>query len=214
MWWGRRYVPSALVGMLILVAVALAFAWAYRGRWWPVLSAAATVAFVGLVVFYGSQALDVRPHRELGGTAGAVQAIADLSGDQQGVYLWAFADDEVTTPGRDLGAAVWLAHDQISVLLPRRDEAGAVRAVEAFREAYPDQPVFVVTPGDDPPPGELAEVSEPVHRLLQTFPMWDETTLSRPVEAGLYGIDLTVWELDPPGSSGPSDGSGSSTGDT
>jgi hypothetical protein len=214
MWWGRRYVPSALVGMLILVAVALAFAWAYRGRWWPVLSAAATLAFVGLVVFYGSQALDVRPHRELGGTAGAVQAIADLSGDQQGVYLWAFADDEVTTPGRDLGAAVWLAHDQISVLLPRRDEAGAVRAVEAYREAYPDQPVFVVTPGDDPPPGELAEVSEPVHRLLQTFPMWDETTLSRPVEAGLYGIDLTVWELDPPGSSGPSDGSGSSTGDT
>lgn len=198
MWWGRRYVPSALVAIVILVAIALAFAWAYRGRWWPAASVAATLAFAGLVAFYGNQSLDLWDHREMGGTTGAVASIAELPGERDGVFLWAWTEDG-GTPGRDLGASVWLAHDRLSVLLPR-DPIEAASAMAAYREALPEHAIYVVTPGDDRPPGPLGADAEPAHRLSQSFPMWQESTEVRPTGARTYDIDLTVWELASPAS--------------
>lgn len=196
MWWGRRFVPSVLVGIVVLVAVALAFAFAYRDRWWPAVRVAGALVLAGLVGTYLSQSLPLRDHREMAGSYTLVESIAaqaEAAGADQGVFLWAKTDGP-SDAGRDLGGAVWFSHGQVSALLP---EADPDEVVDAYAEAFPDLPVFVVTSNGDPPPPALADRATEVQRSTQLLPFWEEQLLERPDEPGVpYGIDLTVYRID------------------
>jgi hypothetical protein len=182
------------MGIVILMAVALAFAFAYRGRWWPAASGTAAVVLVAIVGIYLSQSVPLMDHREMAGSYSAVEDIVANAGDQRGVFLWTSTEGGANA-GRDLGAAVWFTHDQISALLPEEDQAAAV---DAYQAAFPDSPVFVVTSNGDPPPPELAGRVEQVDRVERQLPFWEESTEERPDEPGVpYGVDATVWLVAP-----------------
>jgi hypothetical protein len=191
MWWGRRYVPSVLVGIVILMAVALAFAFAYRDRWWPAVRVAAALVLAGIVGVYVSQSLPLRDHRELAGSHAVVADLAALSGDRTGTYLWAYASGTYSA-GRDLGSVVWYAHDQRSVLFPEEDQDDVL---DDYLEQYPGDPIFVITSGDTPPPPAVAGRLREVEHVQRTLPMWEETLDRRPEAAGVYNVDFTVWEV-------------------
>lgn len=199
MWWGRRFVPSVLVGIVVLVAVALAFAFAYRDRWWPAVRVAGALVLAGLVGTYLSQSLPLRDHREMAGSYSLVESIAaqaEAAGAEQGIFLWAKTDGP-SDAGRDLGGALWFSQDQISALLPGED---ADQTVDAYQEAFPGLPVFVVTSNDEPLPPELADRAVDVQRTTALLPFWEESVTERPDEPGTpFGFDLTVYRIDPEG---------------
>jgi hypothetical protein len=197
MWWGRRYVPSVLVGLVMLMAIALAFAFLYRGRWWPAVRVAGALVFVTIVGTYLSQSFPLRDHRELAGSHALVEDLAALSGDRTGTYLWAYASGGYS-PGRDLGSVLWYTHDQRSVLFPEEDQS---EVLDRYLAQYPGDPVFLITSADTPPPAAVADRVREVERIERILPMWQESLDDRPDAPGLYGLDFTVWEVVEPASS-------------
>ncbi len=195
MWWNRRYVPTVLPGVVVLIALALGVALtlgvpryrlALRG------AALAVVAFL-LVTFLG-QSLPLRDHDEFGGSFAITAEIAALAGDRRGVYLWQPCDGCTPEPGLLFAAAVWLERDQLSALVPR--EAGKRAAyVDSFRRAFPGQPLFVVWRGGNRPEGLAAVPLRRVRSWHTSLPVWRESDTERPASAIRLGVDFTVWRV-------------------
>jgi hypothetical protein len=190
MWWVRRFVPAVLPGIALLMA--LAIAWALLHRFRPLRVLGAGVA-VSLVIEFASQSLPLRSHREMAGSWGAAEAIADFAGDEQGIFLYTPPNGTVD-PMRNTPAVVWFVFDQVTARLhPEYD----IDEIAAYQRAFPDQPVFLVTHGELPshlPPGRFRSAGTVTEQLT----MWEESTSERPDEAvGLRG-DLVLWRLVPP----------------
>jgi hypothetical protein len=185
MWWTRRYVPHVLPGLVVLIALALAWAWDRR----PLRIPAALVA-VALAGVFLSQSLPLRGHDEWHGSFGIDQRISALSGDARGVYLW--ARGPCCADAHQLFATpVWLERGELSVLLPARAEW--VPYVRAYRAAFPTDPLFLVIDGAQPPPAELQATS--VDHLTGTMPFWEESNDHRPDHERRIPYDVTVWQV-------------------
>lgn len=188
MWWVRRFIPAALPALLLLMALGLAWAIAHRG-WW--LRIAGSVAAVALVVVFASQSLPLRDHREMAGSWDMAAAISATAGDRQGVFLYTRSTN-IGDPLRNTGGAVWFIFDEIAAKLPRDYD---LADLEAYQSAFPDQPVYVVTLGEDLPdrlpPDRLTKANTVVGDIV----FWEESTTERPDEAITQTYGLTLWEL-------------------
>ncbi|MCW2666426.1 MAG: hypothetical protein JWN57_1388, partial [Frankiales bacterium] len=198
MWWTRRYIPTVLPGILVLVALAIAFAvvWRYRGRAW--LRVPAGLALAGLVAFFLSQSLPLRSHDEWGGSLDITERVAGLAGAEQGLYLW----EPLGSPGQACCASttqlfatsVWLVHGQVSGLLPT-DPGQRAALVADYRARFPTMAIFVLADRGEVPQGLDPAALTPVDHIVTTLPMWEESNDERPDEAREIPVDLSIWRV-------------------
>nr|MDP9100979.1 hypothetical protein [Actinomycetota bacterium] len=122
LWWTRRYVPTVMPGIVILMALTLAFAfvWRFRGR--APLRLAALMSVGALVWVYVSQSLPLRHHDEWGGSFGVTSRLVAESGPKHGIYFWNPDEPCCLGPMALFATPVWLQGGQLSVLLPRRTD--------------------------------------------------------------------------------------------
>jgi hypothetical protein len=206
MWWSRRYVPSVVPLMLMLVAVTLtaaAFLLAAEvarrrpgpaGRVAQVGGAAvALVGTVALTVFFAGQSLPLRHHSEFGGSFAISRRIAATAGGQQGVFLWQRSPACCLYAQSLFGGALWLERDQISAILPT-DPSQVPGYLANFRRAFPGQPEFVIWHGQDPPPVPGVRL-EPVDRVSTALSYWEETFERRPDKATSVPVSFVVYRV-------------------
>ena len=199
LWWTRRYVPTVLPGILILVALALAFflVWRFRGRLLTAVPAA--LALVGLLAFFLSQSLPLRAHDEWKGSFALSESIAELSGDRDGVYLWETDQGCCASVTQLLAVPVWLQHGGLSALLWSRAamETGLSRdeQIARYAEEFPDRPLFVVGDNGELPDGIDPATVQPVLDRRTTLPMWEESDEERPDEAREVPVHVSVWRV-------------------
>jgi hypothetical protein len=208
MWWSRRFVPVVLPGLVTLAAFALVAALAWDGRarlvraggalavpprLAPLAGRLASVGAVAVAVFmvavFASQSLPLRQHHEYGGSFAVTDKLAATAGDRQGVFLIGRGPGAGPTA---FAAPLWLERGQIAVLLPLTPSAAYV---QSFARAFPGQPVLLLTPGPDRPPGyERLDLRRAEH-VTGALPMWDESDDRRPDKSHLERVDLSVWRL-------------------
>ena len=200
LWWARRYVPTVLPGIVVLVALALAFffVWRYRDR--LLTRIPAVLALAGLVGFFLTQSLPLRAHDEWKGSFEVSERIAALSGDEPGLFLWEYDQGCCAGVTRLFATPVWLQHGQLSGLLPtdavQAADAGArSRLLDRYVDRFPDRPVFVVADAGQLPAGIDPATVEPVLSLSTTLPMWEESDLERPDEAREVPVEVSVWRV-------------------
>lgn len=201
LWWSRRYVPTVLPGILILLALAIAFfaVKRYRGRLWTTLPALAALA--GLVALFLSQSLPLRQHDEWRGSFAISQRIADLAGNKQGIFLWEFDQGCCANPTRLFATPVWLQHGQLSGLLASDDNMaldGNARStvIDLTHQAFPGRPVFLVADGKGGlPEGIDPSTVEPVDRIKAELPIWEESDTERPDEVRQLPVEINVWHV-------------------
>ncbi|HST67960.1 MAG TPA: hypothetical protein VLM05_22510 [Mycobacteriales bacterium] len=199
MWVGRRFVPTVVPGMMVLIGVALAAIWMVkiRGRLRVgVPVALALVAFIGAVQL--SQSLPLRSHDEWNGTYGIDRSLAALSGGQDGVWLWQQPSACCAAPTQLFGAPIWLTEGQDSALLPRADKAipGYVRQ---YAKVFADRPLFLVFETTAQVPLLPGLDRTVVARFAGTLPHWEESSTSRPDKALQVPYDFTVYRVTPTG---------------
>ena len=192
MWWVRRYVPEVLPGIILLIALAVAFGLAYRLRGRPVLALPAVAAVVALLVVFLSQSVPLRADHENAGSFEVTARMAALAGPTRGVYLFGQTGC-CTTPEYLFGGALWLERDQYDALMP--NGPAAVTYIRQAQAAMPGHPVFVVWMGTGRPP--LAPLGlTAVSHITASLPRWEETLFSRPDRAAPpVAVDFTVWRV-------------------
>jgi hypothetical protein len=191
MWWGRRFVPIVLPGVMILIAITLAIGlvWAGRQRWPARLAAGAAATFL-LAVFLG-QSLPLLGHHEMGGSFETTQRVARAAGDRQGVFLW----ERVGYLGAPMlfGSPVWLQTGQISAMLPKPPTQGAY--VRSYIRGFPGQPVFVITPGGARPRGYDGLEFTKVDHVAEQLPFWEESDIKRPSHPKRLRVNFSIWRV-------------------
>ena len=199
LWWTRRYVPTVLPGIVVLLALAIAFfvVWRFRGR--LVTAVPAVLALVGLTGFFLSQSLPLRFHDEWKGSFELSQEISDLSGDEHGVYLWEPEQGCCASVTQLLATPLWLQHEQTSALLWTRAAVanGFTRdeQIARYKQRFADRPLFVVADKGELPEGIDPSTVEPVLDRQVTLPMWDESDFVRPAAAHDVPVHVSVWRV-------------------
>ncbi|MDP3711110.1 MAG: hypothetical protein Q8R60_01330 [Mycobacteriales bacterium] len=193
LWWTRRYVPTVMPGLLMLIALAIAFAfvWRYRGR--LVLRVPAVLATGALVTAFLAQSVPLRSHDEWKGSFEIAAQIADLSGDATGVYLWE-GQPCCNRPTQLFATPVWLTEGELSIRLPD-DPARRQEIVDLYARQFAGQPVFVVADGTDLPTGLDGNKVAPVTNIVTTLPMWDESDTARPAKPREIPVEIAIWRV-------------------
>jgi hypothetical protein len=191
MWWGRRFVPVVLPGVVVLIAIALTagLLWAGRRRWPARLAAGMATAFL-LAVFLG-QSLPLRGHHEMGGSFETTRRVARAAGDRQGVFLW----ERTGYMGAPMlfGAPVWFQEGQVSAMIPAQGDRTAY--LRSFLSGFPGQPVFVVTQGGTRPSGYDGFQFVQVDHVAEQLPFWQESDTARPSFAKRLPVDFSIWRV-------------------
>ncbi len=203
LWWSRRYVPTVLPLVLLMIALVLGVAltaviqrrhrilgWLGGQRVW-VLRLAAAAGVVGLLAFYLSESWPLRNHDEYGGSFAITRRIAANAGGKQGVFLWQPPPGCCGYAEQLFGSAIWLERNQISTLLPSHQELDA-GYIAKFEKGFPGQPVFVVWQGQVEPqiPGVKLTV---VDRVVTSLPYWEESDLHRPKRSRTLPVSFAVY---------------------
>ncbi|MCU1671983.1 MAG: hypothetical protein JWN77_96 [Frankiales bacterium] len=194
LWWTRRYVPTVMPGVLVLVALALAFGFVWRYRGHVVLRVPSVLVLGALVGVFLSQSLPLRAHDEWKGSFAIAQQISDLSPGERGIYVWEHQQPCCNGPTALFAIPVWLAHDEVSVLLPG-DERLRTPVLDEYEKAFPDRPIFVLAGAKGLPTGIDPARVTPVAHITTSLPMWDESDLDRPSGSHQVPLDLRVWRL-------------------
>jgi hypothetical protein len=192
MWWTRRYVPTVLPGVVILLALAfgLALVWRWRGSTW--LRGPALLAAAALVATFVHQSWPIRRHEEFSGTFVVSGQIAALSHGQRGIYLWQPDIGCCTGATHLFPTTVWLQHGQECALLADVDPMGMIAR---YRKAFPGDPVFVVTGQNALPAGVDASAVNRVMDLRTATTVWDESDTTRPRGSHLVPLHVQVWHV-------------------
>ncbi|HVA61294.1 MAG TPA: hypothetical protein VNG13_12285 [Mycobacteriales bacterium] len=198
MWWGRRYIPEVVPGLILLIAVALGAALVWRGRRGRLLAIPALAVIGFLLVTYVDQSRPLRHHNEFAGSFQVSAEIAATAGTRTGVYLFEFPAAFrgcCATPEYLFGGAVWLERNQYAALLPT-DPAADGAAVRRVVSGMPSNPVFVVWSGTSEP-SQINGVSlVRVRHITAELPMWEESYIHRPSRPRTpVLIDFTVWHV-------------------
>lgn len=194
MWWGRRYVPWVLPTLFVLVAVLVAYLLVRRGRWrWPSRALGAAILAFLLVDGVG-QSLDLRGHREMGGSWSLLGRIESARAGNDAVFLWRAPEGGIYDGSRNLGGPMFMVHGQPSALLrPEPTQAD----VDAYRTAFPDHELFVVTQGTGLPGTVDPEQFELVDDFTGQLTIWEETLTERPDEQVVVEVPVRVYRLLP-----------------
>lgn len=189
MWWVRRYIPGVVPSLLVLVAVLAG--WLFAHASWARRAAGLAVA-VGLSISFATQSLPLRDHREMGGSHASTQALSDLSPGVEAIYLFTYPDGGIYDPRRNLPGPLWFIHDELAAYLA---EAPTPADLAAYQAAFPDRPIFVVTPPDGVPPSLAAADLDPVLELRAGVSAWEESTSDRPNQVMQIPVQLDVFRL-------------------
>jgi hypothetical protein len=188
MWWGRRFVPAVLPAIALLTALALAWALCHR---LTAVKVAGAVATAFLVLTTAGQSWPLRHHQEMAGSWEIANGVAQVAGDDQGVFLFTGSKD-LFDPMRNSPLMVWWALDEVAAKLPPDYD---LATIEAYRDAFPDQPVYLVL-HDEPLPEQLpADRFTQVRELAQPLTYWEESITDRPDESFTHPRGLTIWQL-------------------
>jgi hypothetical protein len=200
LWWTRRYVPTVLPGIVVLLALAIAFfvVWRFRGR--LLTAVPAVVALGALLAFFLSQSLPLREHDEWKGSFALTQELSDLSEGQDGVYLWEYDQGCCAAVTQLFATPLWLQHGQLSGLLPSNasyalDGNARTTVIERTAQRFPGQPLFIVADKGELPGGIDPASVEPMLDRKTTLPMWEESNLERPDEAREIPVHVSVWRV-------------------
>jgi hypothetical protein len=198
MWWTRRFVPTVLPGVVILLALALAFAafWQFRGRAW--LRVPAVLVTASLVAVYLQQSLPLRRHDEWRGSFALSSRVAALAHGRTGIYLWEPDASCCNGPTHLLPTTLWLQHDQMSALLaPNLPAQGITPAimVSRYRQSFPRSPVFIVSEIGTVPDGVEPAGVTLVDDVRVQLPMWDESDVARPAAAHQVLVRMHIWQV-------------------
>jgi hypothetical protein len=205
MWWPRRFVPTVLPGVVVLLVLAIGFAlaWRYRGR--ALLRVPALLAAAGLLGAFLQQSLPLRRHDEFAGSFDISARIAALAHGQHGIFLWEQDGSCCSGPAHLFPATLWLQHGQDSVLLladdPQHGQSPAAM-IAAYRAAFPQDPLFVVSGRGALPAGVAPDAVEEVADLRASLPMWDESDEMRPRAAHHVPVHVQVWHVQGTGHAG------------
>jgi hypothetical protein len=196
MWVGRRFVPTVIPGMVVLIGIGLAWIWGVRRRGIPKVAGPAVA--LGLAAFIAAvqlnESVPLRSHDEWGGSYGITRAVGDLSGNQQGVYLWQPAAYCCAAPQTLFASPLWLVDDQESMLLPN-SPAQVPAFVDAYLRHFPNQPVFLVYDRTAHPPALPGVLVTVAGRFAGTLPHWVENPISRPASSVNVPYDFTVFRV-------------------
>jgi hypothetical protein len=180
MFWGRRFVPMLLPGVVVLAAAGAAAA--VRTRRAAPLAALALGAAVALPY---TQSVPLLGHREYDGTRAAVAVAAAASHGEQAVYLWVRPRAECCDePAYLYAGAVWLRYGKASMTVHPDDAEAQARAALPLGWS-----VLVVAEGTAPPFAGLTAVAHD----RRVVPVWERGGLTRPDAARHPVVELTVW---------------------
>jgi hypothetical protein len=190
-WWTRRFVPFALPGMFLLMA--LGIGWLLAHSRVPLRIAGAVVGTF-LVGAFLVQSWPLRHHDELAGSFFVHDVVAGLAGTHQAVWLWANGPTPAgINPSAPAFASTLLYRNGDPVT--RFDATEATTVATAYRKAFPRDPVFVVADGRDLP-GELsALVVDKVQEIEVNLPLWELTYDRRPDHAAPMPFVFSVFRL-------------------
>ncbi len=206
MWWTRRYLPTVLPLILLMIALALGVAltaviahkhgiqqWLSGRRVWT-LRLAAFASILGLLAFYLGESWPLRNHDEFGGSFAISRRIASAAGGKQGVFLWQRSPACCLFAESLFGSAIWLERNQISALLPSKAALDA-GYINSFAKGFPGQPVFVVWHGQQQPtlPGVRLTATD---RIVTSLQYWEESDLHRPDKATSVAVNFVIYRAE------------------
>jgi hypothetical protein len=192
MWWVRRFIPSLLPVIVILMAIALGWALTRRLK---IVKVAGAVVLATLLVEYGRMSIPLRDHDEMAGSWDISAAIAANARSGQAVFLFPQPASGIFDPERDAPAIVWFVFDQVAARLPPDYDVGVV---DAYQEAFPELPVFVVAPGEQLPSELPAERFTRSGTVVDDLVVWEESLSERPDDEVRMQWGLSVWRLTGP----------------
>ncbi len=206
LWWSRRYVPTVLPLVLLMIGLVLGVAltavisraagwrgWLAGRRAW-LIRAGAVAATAGLVAFFLSESWPLRKHQEFAGSFAISSRIAAAADGKQGVFLWQHSPACCLYAQSLFGSAIWLERDQISALLPDEDPYRIAGYTEKFLKAFPGHPVFIIWHGQSKP--SIPRVSlTAVERVDTSLPYWEETELHRPRKPTSVPVSFVVYRV-------------------
>lgn len=195
MWWVRRFVPAVLPALVLLMAVAIAWAIGNRlrssgARWGLRLAGAAVLVF--LLSRFTSQSLPLRSHSEMAGSWDMAAAVAETAGDDDGIFLYPRHEHGLFDPIRNTPGAVWWIFDQTTARLP---EGYDISTIDAYRAAFPDQPVYLVTDTDTLPDDLPADRFELANQVVGELTVWEEMLHRRPTDPVTISQGMSIWRL-------------------
>jgi hypothetical protein len=189
MWWVRRFIPAVVPAIVIFMAIAFAHALTRRGRLVRV-AAGALLAFI--VVEWAAMSLPLRHHDEMAGSWDMSAAIAGVSGEEQGVFLFPHGDS-IYSVNRNAPGSVWLIFDEIAAYLPLDFD---ISDVEVYQDAFPDKSVFLVTPGGQLPSQVPADRFTSAGYVADELVVWEETRDQRPAEEVRMPMEVGIWRFE------------------
>ena len=192
MWWVRRFIPSVLPAIVILMAIAIG--WALTRRWWTVRIAAG-VLLVTLIVEYAGMSLPLRHHDEMGGSWDLSAAIAAQSGTEEGLFLFPQPVAGIYDVERNAPGIVWFVFDRVAARLPDDYD---ITTVEEYQRAFPERPVFLVTPGEALPEDLPTERFTKSGTVVGDVVAWEESRDERPDEPVTTRWGVSIWQLTEP----------------
>jgi hypothetical protein len=188
MWWVRRFIPAVLPAVVILIAIGLVWLLTRRSN---IVKVVGAVLAVSLCVEWARTSLPLRNHDEMGGSWDVSADIAAAAGGEQGVFLFP-GGSTIYSINRNAPGAVWLLFDQITARLPVDYD---ITTIDEYRDAFPDQPVFVVTEGDELPEQLPEDQFRRARTVTQDLHVWEERLDTRPSKEVVVPLGVTVWEL-------------------
>jgi hypothetical protein len=192
MWWGRRYIPIVVPGIVILGAIGAVYV--IRTLWFhkpTVVVACIVVAFVLAVQF--RQSFVLRSHDEKAGSYGVALSVAALSGEQRGVFLWQRGPC-CAASYHLFGSTTWMLGEVDSGVLPG-DPVNWGGYLDHVAAAAPDQPLYAVLLAGTPPPDGTDLTFTMTQRFTGSLPVWEESNKFRPSHAQTYKYDFVVYEV-------------------
>jgi hypothetical protein len=185
MWWGRRFVSTVIVGLIIVAAFAIGW---LVSRWFVRtldrstrlrLVAAGLLLAAPMAAIPAHQSWPVRSHDEWGGTYELERQIAGLGDGTSAVFLWDQSAPCCVSAANLFASPMWLTWQQTSALLPT-NPALVPGYLTTYAAHFADRPVFAVYPtGAQPPTVDGLRFTE-VAEFAGTLPRWDEVSISRP----------------------------------
>ena len=187
MWWMRRYIPTAIPFIVIAGAVAVGWLVARRSR----LLAALSLPVVALLLAaHLDRSLPLREHREFGNSFDVGLAVAEVSEDDNVLYLWERPATGIFDSTRNFAAVVAHTHGKLSVLLP---ESPSPDVLAEYARRFPERAVFLVTRGTEIPPTLDRAPLTSVRTVKTSLPFWTEKQRELPSESKDLPVELTVW---------------------
>ena len=191
MWWVRRFIPSVVPVVFILMAIAIGWALTRRRN---VVRVAGAVVLATLLVEYARMSMPLRDHDEMAGSWDLSAAIAVHADAGQGVFLFPQPAADYNDVLRNAPAIVWFVFDQVTAQLPADYDIGAV---DEYQQAFPGLPIFVVAPGVQPPHELPAQRFTNAGTVVGNVVMWEESVDERPDKAITTRWVVSVWRLTP-----------------